>query len=204
MTGQAFGRLTVIERSGSFGCGKGRGQAIWRCSCECGGEVSVRRDHLVSGNTRSCGCLMHGISNTAEYQSWAHMRRRCGNPRNNSFHNYGGRGITVCERWQVFENFLADMGARPSALHSIDRIDVNGNYEPGNCRWATAVEQNSNTRRSHFITANGLTKTLAEWSRSSGLGHNTIRCRLARGCPPDVAVSRASKSASFTDEAPIC
>lgn len=120
----------------------------------------------------------HGWSRTPEYQCWRGMKKRCGN---HDDANYGGRGIRVCARWQTFENFMADMGPRPSAAHSIDRIDNNGNYEPGNCRWATKLEQSQNTRVVRLITHNGRTLPVRAWARELGIDHKTVRERLARG-----------------------
>jgi hypothetical protein len=153
LTGQRFGRLVVARRAPSAAS-----HARWLCSCDCGAESVVESRQLRSGHTRSCGCLQrdtaselsrthgHTVARSAEYSTWLALRDRCSNPRNRSFRNYGGRGISVCARWDSFENFLSDMGQKPSRLHSIDRVDVNGNYEPTNCRWATAAEQNQNTR----------------------------------------------------------
>lgn len=120
-------------------------------------------------------------SRRLEHNSWYSLRSRCRNPKDHAFHNYGGRGIKVCERWESFENFLADMGPRPSPKHSIDRIDVNGDYCPENCRWATRQEQNSNRRDCHYLTHNGETLTVYEWARRTGLSDGAIRYRMKQG-----------------------
>jgi hypothetical protein len=109
------------------------------------------------------------IRHIREHDAWRGMLARCRNPRHPSYKNYGGRGITACERWNSFENFLDDMGKRPSPKHSLDRIDNNGNYEPGNCRWATRREQANNTRMNRFVTFDGRTMTLAQWARETGI-----------------------------------
>lgn len=125
---------------------------------------------------------MHPKGNTypAERAAWHSLKNRCGNPNSSRYSRYGGRGITVCERWFSFENFLADMGPRPSAEHSIDRIDVNGNYEPSNCRWATAAEQSRNTSRNQWLTLNGKTQCLSDWAKEIGITISTLRERMDR------------------------
>lgn len=156
-TGQQFGRLTVVRFAG-----RKSSQSYWYCRCECGTEFAAYIGSVVRGFTRSCGCLhsekaseaatTHGESystgRTAEYACWVQIKTRCFNPNYSEFHLYGGRGITMCARWaNSFEAFLEDMGRRPTSKHSIDREDPDGNYEPGNCRWATAREQRLNQRR---------------------------------------------------------
>lgn len=158
LKGLAFGRLKVIELIGS----KNK-QLFWRCRCKCGKFKDVASRHLVNNLIISCGCYKsqnaiklktkHGDNRagkrTPEYRCWSHIKSRCYNPKVERYPHYGGRGITVCQRWlQSFENFLSDMGRRPSKHHSIDRIDNDGNYEPNNCRWATASEQQQNKHRS--------------------------------------------------------
>jgi hypothetical protein len=150
-TGQVFTRLTVIEKAGYSPHDK----VMWRCLCECGNEVIVVGESLHCGLTKSCGCLRadrareratHGMTNSPEYRSWAAMKTRCLNPNGHAFNYYGGRGIAVCDRWRdSFEAFYADMGPRPTG-RSLDRIDNDRGYEPDNCRWATATEQNNNRR----------------------------------------------------------
>jgi hypothetical protein len=150
LTGRRFGRLKVIRpirnaRADSTG---ERSRIYSVCLCDCGVTISVRNDHLLSRNTISCGCsrVIHGATGTPTYNTWSNMQNRATSRNHIAFHNYGGRGIRICKRWQRFENFLADMGPRPPG-HSIDRFpDVNGNYEPGNCRWATMSQQQNNRR----------------------------------------------------------
>lgn len=157
-TGIKYGMLTAEKRVESTR----HGQARWVCRCDCGRRVTVIGVNLTSGMTQSCGCLRarrsrevnatHGMSKKTEYTIWLNMRRRCTDPNVKGYKYYGGRGITVCERWNTFENFLADMGRRPSWELTLDRINVNGNYEPGNCRWATWKQQ-ANNKQEHVKKA---------------------------------------------------
>ncbi len=142
ITGQRSGKLVALSSIGSR-----KKQRIWRCRCDCGAIIEIEATRILLGKTRSCGCLLRRTRTVSipTYGSWRAMRRRCNDPKNIGYRNYGGRGITVCERWQKFENFLADMGKRPEGT-SLDRIDSNGNYEPGNCRWADAKTQAQNRR----------------------------------------------------------
>jgi hypothetical protein len=147
LTGLRFGRLIVIRRQGLLTTGK----AGWLCQCDCGNKKITTTAHLISLNTQSCGCLpngrkTHGLSKLPEYRAWSAMKDRCDNSNHRYFQDYGGRGIKVCEHWKSFENFLLDIGERPSPKHSLDRIDVNGDYEPKNCRWTTSLEQTRNRR----------------------------------------------------------
>ena len=174
-----FGRLTALKRDetkttpyiGFF----------WICACDCGNQVSVRSHSLRTGGTRSCGCLRsetttrlktkHGKRRTPEFDVWCNMRRRCFDPSNKSYADYGGRGITVCSRWkESFQNFIDDVGSRPSPNHQLDRINNFGNYEPNNVRWATRREQCNNRRRNSRYHFRGQSLTIRE---------------LLKFCPPE-------------------
>lgn len=182
MIGKNFGKLTVISEAGS----KNRNK-LWKCICECGGTAVTSTAHLNSGHTKSCGCdrgisrRRHGHtigSKTSTYRAWVSMRDRCSNPKLKQWKDWGGRGIKVCDRWLKFENFLEDMKEKPSPKHTIERINNDGNYEPGNCRWATKFEQGQNTRRLRMIEFNGETRSLSEWSRHLGINLQTLSHRI--------------------------
>lgn len=149
MTGKRVGRWTVLARNGRIGR-----NAAWLCRCVCGREGTVMGSMLRAGKSLSCGCLAkeitstrrtsHGMTKSATYRTWTAMKFRCSSPSHVAYARYGGRGVRVCERWLVFENFLEDMGERPPD-RTLDRIDSDGDYEPGNCRWATSAQQGRNT-----------------------------------------------------------
>lgn len=196
MTGRRYGTLVVIERRGSS---SKYPRAQWLCRCRCGREIIVMGYSLRSGNTSNCGCLRgaksrtHGMTGTPEYRSWYSIKDRCGNSNNADYHNYGGRGVTVCERWlHSFQNFIDDMGARPAGT-SLDRIDVNGHYEPSNCRWATPKEQSRNQRKSLRFTRGGETLCLAEWCERLSMDRSLVYRRLRRGESFERAISRKSR-----------
>lgn len=194
LVGQVFGRRTVIKEIPFPGK-----TSLWLCHCECGREQTLAAS-VIRSNGKSCGCFKsertsqikrkHGLTGQAEHRIWNNMLNRCRNKKMHGWPNYGGRGIKVCERWGDFQCFLADMGERPSDKHSIDRVDVNGDYEPGNCRWATPLEQNNNRRTNVFVTAQGKTQTLAQWARDLGCGPEAIKARIWRGLSPEEAVTR--------------
>ena len=191
LIGKTFGRLTVVAN------GEG---AIWHCKCSCGGEKATTAKALSSGHTASCGCLgaerlrerntTHGLSRDHgnEYRSWKDMRSRCNTPTDTDYKDYGGRGIKVCARWDDFAAFFSDMGERP-ASHTIDRINVHGDYEPSNCRWATAKTQNNNKRSNHLIEWRGARKTLSQWCSLIGIDPSKVRYRLKQGWPLDLVFS---------------
>ena len=190
LTGQHFGNLVAIEKVPSR-----KGKSRWKCQCECGNITIVTAGDLTSGNTTSCGCKLkeayhkngirlkkHGMCRTRLYTCWCDMKRRCTNPKNSHFKDYGGRGIKVCEEWNNSTNFIEwalNNGYREEL--TLDRIDVNGNYEPSNCRWITIKEQANNTRRNINVEINGETHNLTEWARITGINIQTLRSRYHSG-----------------------
>ena len=148
VTGKRFGRLVALRTDRR----DKHHNRLWVCQCDCGNEIEKKVGDLVTGNTMSCGCLksiaagLDCAERSAEHRAWSSMRQRCLNPQHPQFRDWGGRGITICERWDQYVAFLSDMGRRPSPKHSLDRIDVNGNYEPSNCRWTTKDVQQHNRR----------------------------------------------------------
>jgi hypothetical protein len=187
LTDRRFGRLVAKVREGQR-----HGFAVWRCQCDCGAFPTIKSVSLTSGRTRSCGCLAremaakrlttHGMCGTKIHQVWRGMLQRCGDPNYPRYADHGGRGITICDRWRSFDAFYADMGDVPPGL-SIDRIDNNGNYEPGNCRWATAKTQNANKRNTKMVTLDGKTQTVADWCRHFGVSPSAVCRREQRGWP---------------------
>lgn len=181
LIGQRFGKLKVLEWAGKSNLRSAENPKkdvtdFWVCWCDCGNPeynpVIVCGRWLKYGNSSSCGCKSrkHRMAGTRIYHIWSCMIGRCTNPRNDDYPGYGGRGITVCASWRnSFENFYADMGEPPTDKHTLDRRDVNGIYSPENCRWATRLQQNRNTRNNRYITWNGETKVLAEWAEDPRL-----------------------------------
>lgn len=198
--GQRYGRLVVIGHLGVV-----KGNRHWLCQCDCGELRSTQISALKSGKTQSCGCMAremtsersvtHGMTMSPEFNVWCSMKKRCNNPSHKSYKDYGGRGIRVCERWlNSFENFLSDVGERPSPKHSLDRFpDQNGNYEPDNVRWATIKEQQRNRRSNTLLTFNGVTLTIIEWSERTGLSKGCISMRIGYGWSVDKILTKPSK-----------
>lgn len=190
---EVYGRLTVDRLEGRTAY----------CTCSCGATRILPIRRLKSGQTRGCGCLAqearssngkrnktHGLGHgktTPTYKSWLAMRDRCLSPNNKSYPNYGGRGIVICDRWSRFENFRADMGERPSGL-TLDRIDVNGNYEPGNCRWATPKQQTRNRRITLKVNIDGEDRTLGQACEEAGISYDLAERRLRTGWTPEDAL----------------
>ena len=211
LTGQKFGLLTVLqmnpERTTS-------GKIKWDIICDCGNRRSMNGSHLTSGWVKSCGCTRaenvkkacatHGLSGTREHKIWVGMKQRCFNEKNPDYRHYGGRGITVCEQWRdSFENFYADLGPAPSEEHTLERREVNGNYEPNNCFWATREEQANNTRRNTFVEYKGKLYTVAELARlpevvEKEISYITLYSRIFNsGFSVDEAVSEAVSDPGF-------
>lgn len=190
--GDKYGRLEVISlhhlKEYNHKDGRKEKREYYLCKCECGEYLVVEKPSLRNGNTKSCGCLdlenktKHGMFGTRIYNIWARMKSRCDNPKNQQYKNYGGRGIKYCYDWKYFEKFYS--WAKENGYSdnlTIDRIDVNGNYEPSNCRWITMKEQQRNKRNNKFIKYNGETKTLAEWADILGVRYGLLNIRLSRG-----------------------
>lgn len=178
LTGERFGRWIVLSRSHK----NERGEIYWNCRCDCGRDGVVQAKTLRVGQSTSCGCYhreavtTHGMSKSRTWKSWDSMHQRCTNSSAPDYHRYGGRGIRITERWNFFEHFLDDLGERPKEM-SLERNDVNGDYEPGNCRWATATEQQRNRQDAILLTLNGVTKNIHDWAEKVGISVSTLKSR---------------------------
>lgn len=200
LSGKRFGRWKVLHRNTIV-----TKYVAWTCQCRCGTTKDVRAALLANGRSKSCGCLRraighargktsrkHGMNGTPEYMAYHQAKHRCTNPNSKSWDCYGGRGIRFS--FMSFEQFFAELGLRPSPRHSLDRVDNEGHYEPGNIRWATREEQSNNRRkrnkptRQRFVTANGRTMNIRQWAEETGVSENAITKRLGRGWPPEEAV----------------
>ena len=187
ISNQKYGYLTAL-----IFCFYKNKKVYWLCKCHCGNLKAIRKSHLMSGLTKSCGCFKnkmisiangtHHKRNSSIYNRWIGMRDRCYNKNSRVYYRYGGRGITVCEKWRYsFENFLKDMGEPIGKNYSIDRIDNDVNYEPANCRWATPREQSLNRKSNIFLEYKGRVKCQKEWAQELGINQNTISKRVKRG-----------------------
>lgn len=190
ISGQKFGRLTAVRYNG---------KSKWFCICECGGSAIALAQNLKKGNSTSCGCkrrenqFRHGQSNSPLYRVWIAMRRRCNNPSDPAYANYGGRGITVCDRWQSsFAAFFADVGERPKG-YELDRIDNDGPYAPENVRWVTSKTNKHNKRTNRKITWRGVTLPVTVWAEKLGMHPRTLFNRLGRGWPLERAMTETVK-----------
>lgn len=199
--GQRFGNVVLLNLIGG---------GLWRLKCDCGREFISKPYPYKVGINYTCGeCssrgglikTVHDMSRTNIYHIWLGMKRRCNNPNYKNYYLYGGRGIKVCERWNnSFESFYADMGDRPSKGYSLDRIDVNGDYCPENCRWATWKEQCNNTRRTIYLTHNGVTRPITEWCEIYGIPQRTAHGRYRSGYPFEKIFSKKQVTRKLTDE----
>lgn len=193
--GAKYGQLVLVAEAAPYRTPKGKRVRKAACLCACGVSTTVQLQHLLSGHVTSCGCgqraaasasnTTHGqtkknVARSAEFMTWRSMRGRCLTVTHKDYKDYGGRGITICERWSCFANFLVDMGLRPRGT-SIDRLDNNLGYGPDNCRWATAIEQASNTRRTVNLTFNGRTCSVAQWARDTGINDMVLYRRVKAG-----------------------
>ena len=202
-SGRRFGRWAVVRRAEDYR----RGIPQWLCRCSCGNEGVVRAGILKSGQSRSCGCLnleirsricverntTHGMSGSRTHRIWCNIFTRCENKKALSYAKYGAKGVSICAQWRTFENFLTDMGKCPSPRHTIDRVNPKGNYEPGNCRWATMKQQQNNRSNNRKITFNGRTMTLQQWADKTGIDRKTISGRIDRlNWPIDQALTAST------------
>lgn len=187
LTNKRFGKLVVLN----FNSISKSKHSIWECKCDCGNKCLSYSTNLIRGVASSCGCIKksvlgknttkHGLSKTRIFKIWAGVRKRCLNEKCQSYHNYGGRGIKICERWNDFYNFYNDMINGYSDELTLDRIDPNGDYTPSNCRWVNHQAQANNRRNNVFICFNGETKTIAQWSNITGVRRNAISYRIKHG-----------------------
>ena len=201
LTGRRFDRLVVIRRDGSHRAPSGTTFPTWLVRCDCKTTKVVQGRHLLNGDAKSCGCFKRekepGVSRLPEYAVWAAMIQRCSNPNDRGFKNFGGRGIMVCRRWlKSFTDFLADMGPRPTAKHSVERVDNNGPYAPENCVWGTRLQQNRNRRHCRLLTVGGRTQLMTDWARERNISVATIHKRLRRRWTSFRAVMTPAKPCS--------
>ena len=204
LTGQRFGRLLVVKRNEN----NKNGDAMWLCLCDCGNKIIVRGCDLRRGSTQSCKCLQkelsanrltkHGLTNTRLHRIWSGMLRRCYNKNDPNYPRYGGRGISICEDWKTNFKLFYDwaMSNGYSDELSIDRIDVNGNYEALNCRWANNKEQSNNKNNNHLVTFNGKTQNVTQWCEELGLNRTRVYKRLKKGWCVEKALFYKKEGAS--------
>lgn len=190
MIGKRFERLTVIKQVDDYVSKSGRAHKRFLCVCDCGTQKEFLKEHLVSGRTKSCGCLRsergrkavkHGEIHTRLYRTWSNMLTRCYNPNVYAYKNYGGRGIIVCDEWHEYKKF-SEWARRTGYTDelTIDRINNDGNYCPENCRWADEYTQANNKRNIHWITYNNETKSIKEWARELNVSYKALHSRIVR------------------------
>lgn len=195
LTGKRFASVQVVKFSHAATRPSGKRIYLWECVCDCGKTCALEASGLRRGNTKSCGCarrtcqITHGLTGHYIYATWCEIIRRCENKNSRGYQYYGSRGIKMCPKWrESAAAFYADVGDRPTNKHTIERIDNNGDYEPGNVRWATISEQVENTRQTHLLTLNGETMSLGKWARRMGMERATLRHRLKNGWSVEDAI----------------
>lgn len=213
LTGKKINRLKILQYAGL----DSQKNTIWKCLCDCGTIVTIRGSSIKRGTTKSCGCIQkehaaktshknktHGHSvnkkTSSIYNIWTNMKSRCTNQNNPSYHNYGGRGIKICNEWLKFENFFKDMGEPPTNKHQIDRINNDDNYYPENCQWTTSKCQNRNKRNNNLITFKGITQCITDWSKTIGINTSTIASRINRGW----SVDKTMTTPTDTNKTKLC
>lgn len=192
ITGQKFNRLTALRMAPTLS-----NRRRWLCLCDCGNEKEVDQGNLTNGAILSCGCARKKLATKDShplYSRWKGMLQRCRDANCEKYPRYGGRGIQVCDRWLDFDSFVEDMGAPPTKQHTLDRIDLNGNYCKENCQWADAETQMNNTSQNRFIEINGVVKTMSQWARVTGVSVATICNRITAGWNPVIAATAAPYS----------
>ena len=201
LTGSMVNGITVVMRAGNQA-----GKPAWKCVCRCGAPFTTNSGPLRRGKAAGCAqcakaarigfATKHGDLGSPEYVSYSAMKGRCGNPSDQRYSRYGGRGIKVCERWlDSYANFLEDMGRKPTRKHTLERIDLNGNYEPANCVWATLSEQANNRSNNTRIEISGRTQTMTQWARESGVNRTVILRRMKRGLSGPALIEKANQEA---------
>lgn len=210
LSGKKFGRVTVVKRVENK-----NNRVAYLCKCDCGNEFVTLSQRLVSGCTKSCGCLnrekaskritkinkTHGFSHTRLYEIWKNMRSRCLRTYNTAYKNYGGRGIKICKEWDDFQSFHDWAYANGySETLTIDRIDVNGDYCPENCRWISLEQQANNRRTNHFVVHNGERKSIAEWANELGFPYSKMKYRIQKGMNEEMVFSKKT----FSKKAVLC
>lgn len=203
LSNQEFGYLTVICYAGNY-----RKRVSWLCFCRCGNSIVASSNSIKTGNTTKCRytCkyaaaerLKTNVFQKPEYRVWTGIRKRCNNEKCDDYPDYGGRGITICERWNDFKNFYEDMGPRPSKKHSIERDDVNGNYCPENCRWATNMEQANNRRNNRVLDYKNQSMTVSHWACLLKMNPYTLYDRLDNGWSVEKALTTPVKGTKCSD-----
>lgn len=202
LEGKKFNMLTVIEKDGHMGK-----KVLWKCICECGNYTHVSTNDLTSNNTKSCGCynkdaiknrsITHGLSKTQIYHSWTAMKDRCFNKNSNRYKDYGGRGITICDKWLSFEGFYEDMGDSFKPNLSIDRIDYNKNYELSNCKWSNCTEQANNKRNVKLYEYNGIKDSLNNICRELNLNRALVYNRIRKGWSIEKAIEKPKQNNQY-------